>query len=375
MSIGTTLNNQTILLAASIVGFIAVPLALWLVVTLLQLVGRVLGFHFRIPGLVLVVAAIAGLVGGSLLIDSSGVLGPAQVIDKKETVYIHPDGSWEQRLSLQVRYSPAGDPIPRFTTTTAALLDATGVHSTFELATLAPAAADFDRLRPGDSLEVRISRVGTLFSIVRPANQTTRTLVPPNILEDALAIGVLICLAYLLRKTLLGKVVLAGVIVIACSVPLLLADQNWQRNSDLSGATEHANATVGQVTRVSEVEFGDDNEGTQSVPLSQPYDVVELSFVPTGYTDSITAVDAVDAKGGDLPSVTLGSSVEVVYPPGSPREARMVGQTRDHYLKTTVSVYERNAIYIGLVVVFAIIATVFGRMFRTGTTRRRVPRR
>ena len=159
MSIGTTLNNQTILLAASIVGIIAVPLALWLVVTLLQLAGRVLGFHFRIPGLALMVAAIAGLVGGSLLIDSSGVVRPAQVIDKQETVYIHPDGGWEQRLSLQVRYSPTGDPIPRFTTTSVALLDATGVHSTVELATLAPAAADFDHLRLGDSLEVRISRV------------------------------------------------------------------------------------------------------------------------------------------------------------------------------------------------------------------------
>lgn len=375
MSIGTTLNNQTILLAASIVGFVVVPLALWLVVSVLQLAGRVLGFHFRIPGLVLVVAAIAGLVGGSLLLDSSGVVRPAQVIDKHEMVYIHPDGSWEQRLSLQVRYSPTGDPIPRFTTTSAAILDAAGVKSTLELATLSPAAADFDRLRLGDSLDVRISRVGTLLSIVRPANQTTRTLVPPNILEDALVIGALIYLAYLLRKTFVGTVLLAGVIVIACSVPLVLADQNWQRNSELSGATEHANATVGQVTRVSEVEIGDENEGTQSVRLSQPYDVVELSFVPAGYTDSITAVDAVDARGGDLPTVTLGSSVEVVYPPGSPREARIVGQTRDHYLKTTLTVYEQNAIYIGLVVVFAIIASVIGRMLRTGTTRRRVPRR
>ena len=285
MSIGTTLNNQTILLAASIVGLIAVPLALWLVVTVLQLAGRVLGFHFRIPGLVLVVAAIAGLAGGSLLLDSSGVARPAQVIDKHEMVYTHPDGSWEQRLSLRVRYSTTGDPIPRFTTTSAALLDATGVHNTIELATLAPAAADFDRLHLGDSIEVRISRVGTLFSIVRPANQTTRTLIPPNILEDALAIGALVYLAYRLRKTFVGKVVLAGVIVIACSVPLVLADQNWQRNSDLSGATEHATATVGQVTRVSEVEIGDENEGTQSVPILQPYDVVELSFVPTGYSE------------------------------------------------------------------------------------------
>lgn len=359
-----------ILLAASIIGLVAVPLALWLLVTLFGLLGRILGFRLRVPGVVLLVVVLGGLVAGSLTIDRTGVERSAQVIDKKESVVVHSDGGWADDRTLTARYSPTGDPIPSFTSTSAALLDAMDSRTTVELAVLRLDVAEFDRLKPGDSLDVRILRVGTLLSIVRPASQTTETLIPKSVVEDALAGVAVLCLAWRLRKTTVGYALIAGLVVVALATPLALAYQNWRANEGPDGATERATATIGPVTRVTQIEIGDEREGTEEVELSQPYDVVALAFHPPNYPDAIVAVDAVDAH--EATRLATGASVEVVFPPGNPRAARLPGQTRTHYLKTTLAVYEHFAIYVGLLVVLAIIGGLISRAWRAWYPRNRI---
>ena len=60
--------------------------------------------------------------------------------------------------------------------------------------------------------------------------------------------------------------------------------------------------------------------------LAVPYQVVQLRFVPGGSTDSVLAVDEVDA--GSVPSLAPGALVKVRYPPAGPREAMLVEGSR-----------------------------------------------
>ena len=57
-----------------------------------------------------------------------------------------------------------------------------------------------------------------------------------------------------------------------------------------------------------------------------PYQVVQLRLVPGGATDSVLAVDEVDA--GSVPSLAPGAVVRVRYQPAAPREAMLVDGTR-----------------------------------------------
>ena len=60
--------------------------------------------------------------------------------------------------------------------------------------------------------------------------------------------------------------------------------------------------------------------------LTVPYQVVQLRLVPGGATDSVLAVDEVDA--GSVPSLAPGAVVKVRYQPAAPREAMLVDATR-----------------------------------------------
>lgn len=60
--------------------------------------------------------------------------------------------------------------------------------------------------------------------------------------------------------------------------------------------------------------------------LRVPYQVVQLRLVPDGATDSVLAVDEVDA--GSVPSLAPGAVVKVRYQPTAPREAMLVEGSR-----------------------------------------------
>lgn len=57
--------------------------------------------------------------------------------------------------------------------------------------------------------------------------------------------------------------------------------------------------------------------------LRWPYDVVELSFVPPGRQDPISAVDVIEA--GSVPDLVEGQPVKITWPQDHPRAAKIVG--------------------------------------------------
>jgi len=60
-----------------------------------------------------------------------------------------------------------------------------------------------------------------------------------------------------------------------------------------------------------------------SVPASQPWNVVELRFVPEGRSKAVIAVDSVDV--GSVGGLRLGARLPVSYNARDPRDARLTG--------------------------------------------------
>gem|GEM_PF-1116182 len=360
MSIGVTAANQPTVLILSILAFVLFPVGFWLISTIIRLIGRIFGLSAAspLPILVLFIAVPGALLAGSLLIDRQGQLQSGQVIDKQESVSVHGDGSWADNLSLVVRYSPGGEPIPPFHSKTEALLDAMKTPNTEELATIQSSIADYDRLRLGDSVDLRVLQVGNLLSLVRLADQSTRTLVPWGLLEDAAVVVGLFIIAWQLRKCPVGYGPLVGLVLIAMVLPLGYAYQNWRNQDNSVGATQHAVAVVGPVTRITEIDIGNGTH-SEEIPLIQPYDIVQLRYIPAGAPDAIVAVDAVDANARGASQFVTGSRLDVGYPLNDPRAARISGQTRTHYFKTTLTVY----LDYGVILVFFGILAVGGALF------------
>jgi hypothetical protein len=364
MGIGATPGNEGLLLLASILAFIALPVLFLAATTIVGLVERVLGIKSGIPGLALLLAIPGALLAASLLLDQGGEVLPGQVIEKTEQLVVNDDGGWSDRLSLVLRYSMSGRPLPAFTSTANALSQAMDRSSPQELVTLATGAADFDRVRPGDTVELRVLRVEAFFSLVRLANQSTETLVPWAYVEAAVGMVAVAFVAWRLRRTSLGYGPIIFLVLVALAAPLAYAYRTWSDREDLSGATERATATIKATTRVTTVSLSSEGGEESTINVLQPYDVVQLAFVPSGYRDMVIAVDAVDAPGGQPSRFEAGAPIDVVYVPGDPRNARILDQTRTHYLKTTLGFYLQGGAVVLGIVVLAVIAGTLGRIGR-----------
>src|SRR4051794_24847764 len=63
-------------------------------------------------GLSCMALAAGAVLGYSLFIDAGGIVISGQVLRKSETISVN-EGSWSRRLSVTVRYQPAGEPRAR----------------------------------------------------------------------------------------------------------------------------------------------------------------------------------------------------------------------------------------------------------------------
>ena len=194
---------------------------------------------------------------------------------------------------------------------------------------------------------MRFIRVADFASIVRPADQSTWTAFPWLWIEGVILVVGAFVLAYRLRKTPLGAWGLVILILIGLTVPLLYGFYLWRQRDDLSADTQHATAQVTSATRITSIFLGRGSRGSR-YNLSQPFDIVQLTFTPPGYPDPVTVVDAVDVNASQPTPFEKGAQFGIVYSPADPRDARIVGQTRIHHFRTPLQVYTDNALLLGL---------------------------
>jgi hypothetical protein len=219
----------------------------------------------------------------------------------------------------------------------------------------------FDSVVVGDAFELKVLPLRSGVSVVRPADVSTRSLVPTGTLEWGIGLAAVLFVGLRLRRHRVGVVILVGLALAAGFYPLYHADQLWHEREDLSRATLRASASVVETTRVTEINvLPNDVENVElnrhQVP--QPYDIVQLELKPPGFPGPVTAVDAIDAS--TLGDIASGQQVSVVYPPDEPHGARIEHQTRTHYWQTMRGVYTDYAVYfggfIGLVVAWYLIS-------------------
>ncbi len=300
--------RTTILIVAALGGFL---LALYWV-------GRLL--TWRRKNSVLPLALVGGgllllLGGGSIYLDAQPSL-PGVVESKSERIVVDDEGQASHELTVRVRYTRPDTGEPR---TDALRAD----------------PAIYDRVSAGDPVEVRFLHVGGLISLARLSERSTLSMLfqagsNPTLLI-VVAFVVLLGLLWLLSKQpalkALSLVVFALFAVLALVAMFL---PQWRAGRPLRGPQETAVATVREVETFTEVGGGDESEPE---PLLQPFDLVQVSFVPAGWDEPVLAADMVDA--GSL-SLEMGGSTAISYLVENPREIRLQGGARSYAWKNVI---------------------------------------
>lgn len=265
------------------------------------LVGHVCRAARLTSGLVVLaqlMTPVALFYGGSFVFDRVGAVAAATVESKEERINYQTriPGSWSRSYWATVRFPTSEGPTP---------------------AVLWLDEATFDRLRTGAALDVRYA--SWFPHIARPASQSTLALVPWGWLTRALVVaGVAVGMWLGLRR----RPLLMGVsffLAIAAGVVWWVFPTPWEPR--LAEPTRTAEAEVRSVRDVTRAFLSSRTTGAIDAP--QPWQLVELRFVPEGRDEAVTALDGVDE--GSVVGLEVGARVPVTYSARTPRDARLAG--------------------------------------------------
>jgi hypothetical protein len=252
---------------------------------------------------------VAPLLAVSLWLDAHGETVTGTVTAKHEEIHAEnePTGGWYSRRFLEVD-------IPR--------LAAVGLQASVRVD-----SAEYARIQRGDRVRVRYLSCCPIFA--RLDGRTTRQVSWEAAREfasspvlDWVLVGVVALVVAARIATPI--VVVTGVAWLAAGLLFLFPD----RPTGVPAGTEAAARVAGIVTVSESPRRTRHRSRSSSHPerLTVPYQVVQLRLVPAGATDSVLAVDEVDA--GSAPALSPGAVVKVRYQPAAPREAMLVEGTR-----------------------------------------------
>ncbi len=316
MSLGTTPDNVAYVIIALLA---ALPVCL-LLLGVGSLLRRLLGIQSTLLGLFVIALPLGGtLVGASLYLDQAGVIAPAQVLKKTETIGFRKEGDWRHRYEVQLQYSAPDGTAP-----------GTGFTTT---------AAVFDALHEGGSTAVRTVSINGWFNLVRLTDQSTWTWIPWNWL--AIGLGIIL-LAWLGWRFFQNKTGCALLILVALGIfvtPFGWKYIEWQNSQNPNLMPLRATGVITQIGHVTEIDpLPGDGSGSSEwetqIEAVQPYDIVVVRYTPQGYEEPIFGVDAIDV-GSQM--VRPEMQVEIAYAPTDPRRVRLLQGTRSHHWKNPVA--------------------------------------
>jgi hypothetical protein len=276
----------------------------------------------------LVFALVLGgfLVGGSVWLDRRGekVLAPVQAKSERITLRHDPQGTWYRWYELGVGVGGPG--LPTWT------------------ASVEVPETRFDAIRIGDSVEVRYLPQLPLFA--RASDRSTATVAREaaqrvGIVPLLLWLGCGIAGLWIAARVGTIPVVAGGLLWMAAGYPVLL----WAPASPTPSGSE-GTARVSAITLVTKsperARGGRRRARAEWRRLTMPYQVAQL-LLPTGRSDTVLAIDAVDS--GSVRGLSIGADLPVRYDPDEPRNARLVSGTRSfiqrnryHYLPLAIGV-------------------------------------
>jgi hypothetical protein len=303
----------------------------------LSAVGLVLSWLVIIA---LLLICVGPVLGSSIYLDRNGVIGPGEVITKDEQITPSAkSNSWFRRLTVTVRYQPHDQ----------------GSSVTIPLSVDAAGSEVWVRYQPKPWLRQ------FPFIAARLENQSTLSFLSgmadngwPPIMLGLVAI---VLFVYTIRaRSMRRRVVFGGLLllnigaIVMFSVrPAVFFDADRPR---LRG-----------MARVRDVERITTDPGTPERPsreLLRPIDRVELELDPHGDGGVVVGVDDIDV--GSWLELEIGAMVEVSYPTDNPREAQIVGATRQHEVINRLDVPLELGMYVAIIGLVSVL--MFGsRMF------------
>lgn len=307
-----------------------------------------LGRRLKLPnGLTLlaqVLTPVALFYAGSIYLDAAGVVARAEVTRRDEHISYTPriPGDWTRSYWAFVEFS-AGD----------------GPNG----ATLWLGEQAFDALHVGDRLDIRY--VPAMPFIARPADDSTRSLIPWRVLAGAAVVAGVSALAWLaLRRRHPTLLALLGFAAVFFGVVALVFPTPW--DAPLAEPVITAEADVRQVRDVTRSYVSGRSTGSFEAP--QPWQLAELTFVPAGRDQPVVALDGVDV--GSVPGLEAGRRVAIRYSAAAPRDVRLVGGQRTYRWREWVALGEYLAAIVGVVAAFIVGSRLLGAWWR-GVVRRR----
>lgn len=287
------------------------------------------------------------LLGGPLLaasidIDMRGAVAPGEVRAKQETISVR-YGNWTRRTSIEVSYQPVEQ---SFSENTSIAVDPT----------------TYDRLHVGSEVSVRYQPNPALRAIIllpsaRLTQQSTVSAIVDRLPANAAQLGLLAAggvVLFLLWRGLRLKIAswLLAAYVAAAAVYLAYASANYTPPEPRA----IANATVREIH---ETRWRARSSRSGSSIRPDPFDVVELEFVPPGMRDPVVAVDEVDLASGA--QLEKAAQTTISYSVANPREAEIVGAAHPSYWGYLL----RNGVYVlVLLVVLLALSALDGQIRR-----------
>lgn len=178
--------------------------------------------------------------------------------------------------------------------------------------------ATYDALPRGATIDIRY--VPWLPFLARPADQSTRTLVPWRWATLALGVGgIALVLRPIVRRVAGPLRALIVLTSIALFVIWWVFPTPW--DTPLEEPVLTAEAEVRHLREVTRSFTSGRATGVVSAP--QPWNLVELHFIPAGWGHAVIAVDGVDV--GSVPGLQVGARLPIRYSASHPRDARLAG--------------------------------------------------
>lgn len=293
----------------------------------------------------------------SLALDERGTTISGHVFSKSETVRVH-YSDWERRSEVTFRYEPP---------------DAPGV-SFFEQR-LTP--DEYDTFHVGDAVSLRYLRRRDVpevpmsnflwqmraLPMVRLAGRSAftgpRQMLTPGVVRGLAAVCALILILSALkmfRSRLFGWVLGVGILA---GVALFLVHDFPVPTPKPVGAVRQTPGRVKSLSRIDKLLNGAHSRGFIA---DQPVDVVGIEFVPAERTDSVLAVDLIDA--GSVAGLQENSIVAIQYEANHPRNAHLQSATRDFVSRNLRGMALEAALSFAVLVIFAALAYWIRGTFR-----------
>jgi len=247
-------------------------------------------------------------------LDSTGSTVGGEVLDKREMLVYHLDGTWNRKMLADIRYRSPETELP-----------------VTESLNVLPAR--FDELHQGDFVELRFSDLPGLFRITRLQDQRTLSQFWSWATDQpflcCFVIGLLLVLAarLIMHSSPPMLFFLSGIATVGAWWISGVAIPLWQQSAIRVASLNTVSANVREIHPPY---LGSGLQGWIETKLFTPYDLILLDLVPLGRSQPVLSVDMVDLGTANL---RPGQSVNVEYSPGSSRFAIIPDATRSYFWK------------------------------------------